>query len=441
MIARYTLPQMGQLWTDEARFGRWLAVELAVSEVLCEDGLVPAADLAAMKAGASIDVAEIDELERTTEHDVVAFVTSVARRIGEAGRHLHRGLTSSDVVDTALSLGLVEATDLVRADLAQLATVVRELARTHARTPMTGRTHGVHAEPTTFGLKLALWYDELRRADRRLQAARADVAVGKISGPVGTHRHLGPDLERRALAKLGLGAAPVSSQILQRDRHAMLLATLAVTAASLEKMALELRHLARTEVREVEEPFRKGQTGSSAMPHKRNPILCERVCGLARVMRGYALAAMENVALWHERDISHSSAERVIVADAFITLHYMTATLRKVLAGLRVFPERMLENLEATRGLLHSSRVLDALVTSGMQREAAYRIVQTAAMRVLDERDLHLRTLLAGDEEVRLHLSAPALEACFELEPCFAHVDEILARALGDREAPAAVSQ
>ena len=431
MIARYTLPEMGLLFTDEARFGRWLAVELAVSEVLAEDGLVPLQDMVLLRERASFDVAEIDALEKTTEHDVVAFVTCVARRVGDAGRHLHRGLTSSDVVDTALALGLVQALDVLAPAARALRDVITTLAWTHARTPMMGRTHGVHAEPTTFGLKLAGWAAELDRHDTRLREARAGIAVGKISGPVGTLSHLGPDVEARALARLNLAAAPISTQILQRDRHAHVLACVAGLASSLEKFALEVRHLARSEVREVEEPFRAGQAGSSAMPHKRNPILCERVCGLSRVVRGYALAGFENVALWHERDISHSSAERVILADAFIATHYMVRTFEKVMRGLRVFPERMQKNIALLRGLTHSSQVLDALVAAGATREAAYRVVQGAAMRVLDDDRLHLREVLADDPSVRASLSPEVLTACFQLAPYLAHVDALMARALG----------
>jgi adenylosuccinate lyase len=438
VIERYTLEEMGSVFSDEARFGRWLEVELAVSEVLAEDGFISSEDFEALRTRASFDVAEIAELEKTTEHDVVAFVTCVARRVGEAGRHLHRGLTSSDVVDTAFSLSLLRASDVIAKSLEDLERTVTALAWRHAETVMVGRTHGVHAEPTTFGAKVAGWVQEIRRHKRRLSNAREDVAVGKISGPVGTYRHLGPEVERRALAKLGLNPAPVSTQILQRDRHAHVMCTLAGIASSLDKFALEIRHLARTEVREVEEPFRSGQTGSSAMPHKRNPVLSERVSGLARVVRGHALVGLENVALWHERDISHSSAERVVFPDAFIATHYMLVMLDRIVRGLRVFPERMRRNLEATRGLIHSSRVLDALVAAGMAREPAYRLVQSAAMRVLDGDAEDLRTLLGREPTVQAHLSDAALDACFSLGPCLEHVGEILARALGPRrDAPA----
>ncbi|MBI3890939.1 MAG: adenylosuccinate lyase [Candidatus Wallbacteria bacterium] len=430
MIPRYTLPEMGAVWSDEARYRRWLDVELAVCEAMHEDGAVPREAMLAIRERASFDVAEIEELEKTTQHDVIAFLTCVQRRVGEHGRHLHRGMTSSDVVDTALSMAMVRGLELVLARVAGLSDVVARLAREHARTVTIGRTHGVHAEPTTFGVKMAGWWQELARHRKRLEAARATIRVGKLSGAVGLYGSLSPELERRALGRLGLDPAPIATQILQRDRHAESVLALAQLTTSVEKFALELRHLARTEVREVEEPFGQGQKGSSAMPHKRNPVLCERVCGLARVVRSHALAALEDVPLWHERDISHSSAERVLLPDAFTLADYQLDVFTGVLRGLRVFPKRMLANLQLTGGLVFSGRVLTALVEAGMSREEAYRVVQSHAMAAWEESPPSFRERIERDPAIGSALPAGALDDCFDVQSYLGHVDTILARAL-----------
>ena len=345
---------MGRIWTEQRRYEAWLAVELAAADAMAEAGIIPADAARDIRAKAAFDIARIEEIEKTTQHDVIAFTTSVAEHVGPAARYLHFGMTSSDVVDTALALQMVDACDLILKDLDALADAVRTRAEEHRTTPMIGRTHGVHAEPMTFGLKLALWYAELQRDVERVRRAREAVAVGKISGAVGTFAHLPPAIEAAVCRRLGLEAAPVSSQVIQRDRHAELLTALAITGASLEKFALEIRGLQKTEIGEVEEPFAKGQKGSSAMPHKRNPIGCEQICGLARLLRGNAMAAIENIALWHERDISHSSVERVILPDTFIALDHMLRRFTRIVAGMVVYPERMLENLGRSRGVVFS---------------------------------------------------------------------------------------
>jgi adenylosuccinate lyase len=428
MIPRYTLPAMGALWTDRARFERMLEVELAVCRAQVRRGLVPADALATIEAAARIDVDRIAEIEQTTDHDVIAFVSQVAESVGADGRYLHLGLTSSDVVDTGLALQLRDAGRLLLGDADTLTTALIARARSEAGTVMMGRTHSVHAEPTTFGLKCAGWAFEVARGRTRLAAATDDIATGKISGPVGTYSHLGPDLEAEVLADLGLHADPVSTQIVQRDRHAAFLAAIAVLGGTLERIATEIRNLQHTEIAEVMEPFRAGQKGSSAMPHKRNPILSERIAGQARLLRGYAQTAFENQPLWHERDISHSSAERVILPDATTLLDYMLVKATGLIDRLVVRPERMRENIERGLGLHASSRVLVALVErGGMSREDAYAVVQRTALRAADER-LPLRGLLATDPAVAAKLPLAALDACFDDEAVLRHVPEVIAR-------------
>jgi adenylosuccinate lyase len=413
MIPRYTLPGMGAIWSDEARFERMLEVEVAVAGAQARRGLVPGDALEAIRTRARVDVGRIAELERTTDHDVVAFVTQLAERVGPEGRFLHLGLTSSDVLDTALALQLRAAGQRIAADLDGLiATVVRR-AREHAGTVLMGRTHSVHAEPTTLGLKLAGWAFELDRARDRLSAAFAGTAAGKLSGPVGTYSHVDPDLEAEVLGALGLAAEPAATQVVARDRHAALLAAIAVAGGTLDRMATEVRNLQHTEIGELAEPFRAGQTGSSAMPHKRNPITAERISGLARLLRGYAQAGFEDQALWHERDISHSSVERVALPDATILLDYMLVKMTALVEGMRVDERRMRENIERGLGLWASSRLLLALVDSGLDRDAAYRIVQRDALRAADE-GRPFRSLVEADPEVTARLGGEALAACFD---------------------------
>ena len=435
MIRRYTLAEMGAIWAEAARFEHMLRVEIAVARAQVRRGLVPADALAAIEERAAIDVERIAEIERTTDHDVIAFVSQVAESVGPEGRYLHLGLTSSDVLDTALALQLRAAGELLLRDVDALLHAAIARARADADTLMMGRTHSVHAEPTTLGLKLAGWAFELDRDRRRMAAAVDDIATGKISGPVGTYSHLAPDLEAEVLAELGLHVDPVSTQIVQRDRHAAFLAALAVTAGSLERFATEIRNLQHTEIGELQEPFRAGQKGSSAMPHKRNPIVSERIAGLARLVRGYAHTAFENQPLWHERDISHSSAERVILPDATILLDYMLVKMTALIEGLVVRSERMRENVERGLGLHASSRVLVALVEDGgLSREGAYAIVQRASLRAADERR-QLRELLATDPEVAARLSLAQLDACFDDAAFLRHVPEVIAR-LDRLEAP-----
>ena len=428
MIRRYTLPEMGAIWTEPARFEAMLRVELAVARAQARRGQVPAGALVALETRARVDVERIAEIERTTDHDVIAFVSQVAETVGPEGRYLHLGLTSSDVVDTGLALQLQAAGIRLLDDCDRLLGVLVARARAEADTVMMGRTHSVHAEPTTMGMKLAGWAYEVDRGRRRLAAAVDDVATGKISGPVGTYSHLGPDVEAEVLTDLGLHADPVSTQIVQRDRHAALLAVIAVLGGTLERIATEVRNLQHTEIGELQEPFRAGQKGSSAMPHKRNPIVSERIAGLARLLRGYAHTALENQPLWHERDISHSSAERVILPDATIVLDYLLVKTAALVEGLVVRSERMRENIERGLGLHASSRVLVALVEQGgLPREDAYAIVQRAALRAADERS-PLRDLLAVDPVVAQRLSLTQLDACFDDRGFLRHVHEVIAR-------------
>lgn len=427
MIPRYTRPVMRELWSEENKFRRWLDVELAACDAWAELGVVPAEAAKRIKERATFSLERIRELEREVEHEVIAFVTSVAEGLGDDGRYVHYGLTSSDVMDTALSLLMVQALDVIEEGLGRLREAVGQQALRYKDTVIMGRTHGVHAEPTTFGLKLAIWWTELGRHQERLAEVRRQVAVGKLSGAVGNYAHLDPRVEERVCRSLGLEPAGVSSQILQRDRHAHYLCALALLAASIEKFALEIRGLQRSEVREVEEPFRPGQKGSSAMPHKRNPILCERMCGLARLVRSYAMAGLENVALWHERDISHSSVERVIIPDATTTVDYMLHTFTRVVDGMRVHPERMRANVWAGGGVVFSERVLLALVDRGWTREEAYQLVQEHALRALDEGESFQEGLRA-DARVRAALSPEELDRCFDLAPFLGKVDYVFRR-------------
>ena len=428
MIRRYTLPEMGAAWSEQARFERMLEVELAVCRAQVRRGLVPERALAAIEAKARVDVDRIAEIEQTTDHDVIAFVSQVAETVGPDGRYLHLGLTSSDVVDTALALQLRGAGERLLAGADRLVVALIARARGEAGTVMMGRTHSVHAEPTTFGLKCAGWAFEVARGRERLAQATAEVATGKISGPVGTYSHLPPDLEAEVLADLRLRVDPVSTQIVQRDRHAAFLAAIAILGGTLERLATEVRNLQHTEIAEVMEPFKRGQKGSSAMPHKRNPILSERIAGLARLLRGYAATAFENQPLWHERDISHSSAERVILPDATILLDYMLAKTTGLVEGLVVRPERMRENIERGLGLHASSRVLLALVErAGLSREESYAIVQRNALRAADER-VPLKGLLATDPAVAARLPLGELDRCFDDAEVLRHVPGVIAR-------------
>ncbi|TAM76372.1 MAG: adenylosuccinate lyase [Chloroflexota bacterium] len=428
MIPRYTLPEMGALWTDQARFERMLEVELAVARVQARQGRIPAAALADIAARARVDVARIAEIERSTDHDVIAFVSQVAEVVGPAGRYLHLGLTSSDVVDTALALQCRAAAERLDGDLAAAIAAVVARAREHAATPMMGRTHSVHAEPMTLGVKLAGWAFELDRARTRLGAAAAELATGKLSGPVGTYSHLDPELEAEVLGELGLRVDPASSQIVARDRHAAFVAALAVAGGSIERFATEIRNLQHTEIGELAEPFRPGQKGSSAMPHKRNPILSERLAGLARLLRGYAAACLEDQALWHERDISHSSVERVVLPDATILLDYMLVRFTDLVRDLVVRPDRMAENLAAGLGLQASGRVLLALVDpGGLSREEAYAVVQRAALRAVDERR-PFAPLITADPQARAALAPAVLAAALDDGTALRHAPAIVAR-------------
>ena len=418
---------MGRIWSDQHRYETWLLVESAAADAMASAGIVPADAARDIRERGAFDIARIEEIERTTQHDVIAFTTAVAEHVGPSARWLHFGMTSSDVIDTAQALQMREACDLILKDLEALADAIRDRAIEFRRTPMIGRTHGVHAEPMTFGLKLALWYAELQRDIERVRRARAVVSVGKLSGAVGTFAHLPPQIEEDVCRRLGLEPAPVASQVIQRDRHAELLTTLAITAASLETFALEIRGLQKTEIGEVEEPFGRGQKGSSAMPHKRNPIGSEQIVGLARLLRGNAHAAIENIALWHERDISHSSVERVILPDSFIALDHMLRRFTKIVRGLVVHPDRMRENLDRSRGVVFSGTVLLELAKKGVSREQAYEWVQRNAMRSFDEqRDF--KALLLADPDLTRVLAREEIERAFDLDEQLRHVDHIFDR-------------
>ena len=434
MIQRYSRAAMREIWAEQRKLEIWLQIELLASEALCKDGLVPRKDLAQMKSKASFSIERCRELERTLNHDVIAFTTNVAENIGApASRWLHFGLTSSDIIDTAFAVQMVESADILLQDLAELREVIAAKAREHKFTPMIGRSHGIHAEPTTFGLKMALMYDEFGRAEERMRTARARVAIGKLSGAVGTSAHLAPKIEKFVCEKLGLTPAPIATQVVQRDIHAEFMTSLALVGASIERWATEFRHLQRTEVLEAEEFFAKGQKGSSAMPHKRNPITGERLTGLARVLRGNALAAMENVALWHERDISHSSVERIIFPDSCTLLDYMLATLTKLTAGLIVYPENMKKNLGLSLGMWNSQTILLALIRKGLTREEAYELVQrnamaTWAVKHAGRDNADFLEQLKKDPEVAKHFRSGELEALCSLE---FHLKEVEGRFSG----------
>ncbi len=426
MIERYTRPQMGGVWSEENKLDRWLQVEIAVCEAWTARGVIPREAMEGIR-GARYDRDDIARYLPEMHHDMTVFLRSLADSLGPESRFVHLGLTSQDVIDTALALQLVEATELLEQDIRALMDAVREKALEYKETICIGRTHGVQAEPTSFGLKLAGWWDELRRQTHRLTQAKETVSVGKISGTVGTHATVPPDIEDEVCGRLGLTVEPISTQIVHRDRHAHYVSTLALIAASLEKFATEVRHLQRTEVLEAEEPFAEGQTGSSAMPHKRNPEKCERICGLARLFRGYSVAALEDVALWHERDISHSSAERIILPDACILLDYMLDMFAGIIRGLRVYPENMRRNLELTQGVIFSQRVLLALIDKGMSRQEAYKLVQDGAMRAWQGRTPFL-DLLLDDSQVTARLSRDELASLFDYGFYLKHVDESFRR-------------
>ena len=427
MIERYTLPEMGSIWSLQNKFQKWLDVEIAVCEVHAEDGVIPQDALAEIKSKAAFSVERINEIEKTTDHDVIAFTTNLAENIGPASRFVHYGLTSSDVVDTANALLLKEACELLMARLDPLMEVLKRRAYEFKDTPQIGRTHGIHAEPTSFGLVWALWYSEMKRNRKRLKRALKTVAVGKISGAVGAFAHLDPSVEERVCEKLGIKAAKVSTQVIQRDRYAEYLCTLAIVASSLEKFALQVRHWQRTEVREAQEAFKKGQKGSSAMPHKRNPILSERICGMARTVRANSIVGLENVALWHERDISHSSAERIVLPDSSATLDYILAKTTSLLDTLVVYPENMMKNLNLTRGLVFSGQLLLALTQKGVSREDAYGWTQRNAMKVWDEGGDY-QTLVTSDADISSKLSSQEIARVFDLRHYLRNVDKVFAR-------------
>ncbi len=434
MIPRYTREEMGRVWSDANKYARWLDVELAATETLAEAGQVPKESAAAIRSGAKVDVARILELESRVKHDVIAFIMAVSESIGNpsAARWLHYGLTSNDVVDTAQALLVRDASHLIERGLVLFGEVLDLRAHEFRYTPQIGRTHGIHAEPITFGLKIANWFAENQRNITRFRDAAAQMAVGKISGAVGNASHLGPEVEERICSKLGLQVAPVSSQVIQRDRHAHYMSSLALIAATLEKIALEIRHLQRTEVRETEEPFGGEQRGSSAMPHKRNPVTSEQICGLARLVRSNMVAAYENIALWHERDISHSSVERVILPDSTILVDYMLAKMTTIVGDMRVFPERMLRNLELTDGLVYSGQLLQDLVEKGMPRDDAYKAVQENAMAAW-ETDTNFRERVGKDARITKYLDAKALAYTFDLKRQLRHVDAIFARVFAEK--------
>ncbi len=426
MIERYSRPQMKRVWSDENKFEKWLEIEIAVCEAWADLGVIPKKALPKIKL-ARFNLKRMEEILKETHHDMTAFLNSISESLGEESRFIHLGLTSSDIMDTALSLQLVEAAEILAQDMKELIAVLAEQAIKHKFTPMIGRTHGVHAEPTSFGLKLALWIEEMNRNRLRLNEAKKAIAVGKISGAVGTYATLSPEIEEKACVRLKLAPAPVSNQVLQRDRHAQFVTTLAIIAGSLEKFATEVRGLQRTETREVEEPFEAGQTGSSAMPHKRNPELCERICGLARLVRGFALTSLENIALWHERDISHSSTERIILPDACLVVDYSLDLFTSVMKGLQIYPRQMKRNLELTKGLVFSQRVMLALIEKGLSRRKAYDMVQRNAMKSW-RTGRNFLSLLKADKEVTASLPSDELEKLFDYQYYLRYIDDIFHR-------------
>jgi adenylosuccinate lyase len=427
---RYVNPEMGRIWSEESKFDAWREVEVVAAEVMADEGIIPKEAAREIRAKASYTISRIDEIEREVKHDVLAFTQALAENVGEAGRWIHFGLTSYDVVDTALGMRMRDAMDLILKDVAGLSSVLKSRAFDHKRTVMVGRTHGVHAEPMTFGMKLALWYAEMERNRSRLERAREVVAVGKLSGAVGTFAHLPPAIEEKICARLGLTPAPIATQVLQRDRHAEALSALAILASTLDKIAVEIRSLQRTEIREVEEFFTEKQKGSSAMPHKRNPVISENISGLARVLRGNLQVALENIPLWNERDISHSSAERMILPQSFLLADHILRRATSVLDNLIVYPEKMRENLDSMKGLVFSGQVLLELAKKGLPREEAYRLVQRNAMAVWQKKGT-LRELLGGDPEVRKWLDEKELDRAFDLDRQMEHVDTIYRRVFG----------
>jgi len=430
MIERYTNPEMGAVWAEANKYRRWLDVEIAVCQAWAGLGKIPAPALKKIKAKADFDPARIEEIEKVVKHDIIAFLSSVAEFVGPDSRFIHLGLTSYDVVDTALSLLLRESLLLIKGRLAGLKKIIRREALKHRKTVCMGRTHGIHAEPVTFGFKLLVWYEEIKRHLERIDRAVEVISVGRISGSVGTYIHLDPRVEVRALRSLGLRPAPVSTQVLQRDRHAEVVSTLALVATTVEKFAVEIRHLQRSEVLEVEEPFTKGQKGSSSMPHKKNPVRCERLSGMARLVRANVQVALENIPLWHERDISHSSAERVILPDSFILTDFMLGEAADIIGHWRVLPKNMLRNIQATRGLIYSQMVLLALTRAGLIRNEAYEIVQRNSLKAWNE-SLDFKTLILADEDIRGRLSRAKIEACFDIRPYLEKIDYIFERVLG----------
>jgi adenylosuccinate lyase len=429
MIPRYTLPGMARLWSDENKFATWLKVEIAVCDARAEKGNIPSKAAEAIRKKATFDIKRIEEIEAVTDHDVIAFLTNVAENVGEESKYIHVGLTSSDVLDTSMAILMKEAGSLIKKELTETAEILKEMAPRYADVPCIGRTHGVHAEPTVFGLKLALWYTEVVRDLKRLNLAMKEISVGKLSGAVGNFANIDPEIELAVCKKLGLKPAEVSTQVIQRDRHAYYLSILAVIGGTIEKIATEIRNLQRTEIREVEEGFAKGQKGSSAMPHKKNPITCERLAGLARVLRANSLAAMENMALWHERDITHSSVERVIIPDSTTLLHYMLHKLNTILINLKIDPKRMLENIELTRGLVFSQRVLLALTENMPSREEAYKVVQALAMKSWDKGE-DFKKLVSSSPEVKKYLKPNEIGSLFEISYYTGKANEIIKRAL-----------
>ncbi len=431
MIERYTRPEMGSLWTEESKYGTWLEVELAVCEAWNRLGKIPRPALLEIKEKAGFDVERINEIEKVVKHDIIAFTTSVAEKVGPSSRYIHLGLTSYDVVDTALSLLIRKSIDIILGDLRTLKALLKKQAVKYKKTLCMGRTHGVHAEPVTFGFKVLIWYEEIKRNITRLEQAREVISVGRISGSVGTYIHLDPRVEVMALKRLKLSPAPVSSQVLQRDRHAEVLNALAIMVSTLDKIAVEIRHLQKTEVLELEEPFTRGQKGSSSMPHKKNPVRCERISGLARMVRANAQVGMEDIPLWHERDISHSSAERIIFPDSFILADYLLAETIDIIGNWSVYPKKMRANIEVTRGLIFSQRVLLALTGKGITREEAYQLVQRNSMRSWNE-GLDFRALAAEDPDISRLLEPAELQACFSLDPYLEKIDYIFERVFSD---------